>query len=386
MAGFRGHAACAMLAVRSVRPSTDATDYLLVISPTHPVAQLLVDMPAQSAARLLTLSLLEQLSMHALVHPGAASAANGASTNGAHDDASVRRVAAYRGSLDRLRGSITLYSDALGDSVSTKVRRQLRAITSVAHELHDVETTIAWFAAAETSGQGALTAGWLRDRLARRRNKLIERFTALRENPKPFRRLAKRLGVYTTAIRLDGVNTSETFGELTARRLIEETQPLRAAVIGIRNGDDARVLRRVHRSVAHLVHLLEPVRSRDTVERLAGLAHDLRNDVARVRAVALVGAALIEGGRRIGARQMMARVRHAIWPDAGTPTEGEGPRSTGMAKALPNELGFGLSALAERLRVESDDSFTQFASRWSADRVDELLDEVVAVATVLRDR
>jgi hypothetical protein len=83
---------------------------------------------------------------------------------------------------------------------------------------------------------------------------------------------------------------------------------------------------------------------------------------------------------------MMARVRHAIWPDAGTPTEGEGPRSTGMAKALPNELGFGLSALAERLRVESDDSFTQFASRWSADRVDELLDEVVAVATVLRDR
>jgi hypothetical protein len=104
------------------------------------------------------------------------------------------------------------------------------------------------------------SAGWLRDRLARRRDTLIERFTALRENPKPFRRLAKRLGVYTTAIRLDRVNTSETFGELTARRLIDETQPLRAAVIGIRNGGDARALRRVDRSVAHLVHLLEPVR------------------------------------------------------------------------------------------------------------------------------
>src|SRR6476659_7351922 len=89
------------------RPSVSSTVGSVVTS------QLLVEMPAQSAARLLTLSLLEQLPQYAAALISAAPLQ------------SSRHVEGYGSIVRRLRASMALYYDALGDGVPRKARRRL---------------------------------------------------------------------------------------------------------------------------------------------------------------------------------------------------------------------------------------------------------------------
>ena len=83
---------------------------------------------------------------------------------------------------------------------------------------------------------------------------------------------------------------------------------------------------------------------------------------------------------------MMARMYHTIWPDAATPADGDPCPSGYVHNGMPNEFGLGLTVLAERLRDESADAFSQFAARWHTGQLDVLLDDVSVVATAVRAR
>lgn len=326
-------------------------------------------MPAEGAARLLTLSLLEQLSFH------------------------VPQGDSYRGALNRLRGCITIYDAVLGDSVSRKVRRRIRTVTKLANELYDVDVQLAWLtriartehapdAAAEVavprvSAQGALAANWLVDRLRIRRERLATRLSREQEDTRPFRRLAKRLSVYTTAVQLEDV-TSMTFASLTGARLGIAIATLRATMAALTPRSDAQALRRTRRAADHVLYLLDPVRSALGADALAEAARELRHAVESVRERAIVADVLIASGRRIGAMQMTSRVRRVIWSCD--------DHSIDTASVLSDEIGPGVLALAERLRVECASAFEDVAARWlPVDRV-ALFGSIEDVASMLERR
>ncbi|HUQ83192.1 MAG TPA: CHAD domain-containing protein [Gemmatimonadaceae bacterium] len=323
------------------------------------MAQLLIDMPAESASRLLTLSLLEQLSVH-----GAYPAGQPAVPDTARDTAAVAtRGVAYRAVLNRLRGCVVLYDEMLSESISRKVRRRLRSIAKAANTLHDVDVQLIWLAQPDHAGQAKLAAQWLADRLARRRERFASRLAQVQEDARPLKRLAKRMSVYTTAIHLDEMNVSLSFGALTGQRLAAAGTTLRAAISGMSARDGASDLRRVRRVADHLVYLLEPVRSTADVEPLTEMAHELRIALERLRETIVVSDVLLAGARRIGALQMVQRVRRAVEPADLHSGNGDGTTPP-TASVLPDEIAPGLLSLAERLREERAHAFAEFATRW----------------------
>lgn len=344
------------------------------------MAQLLIDMPAEGAARLLVLSLLEQLALHA--RP----------LNGTSESGAVKRDHAYMEALHRLRGCIAVYDEVLDASIPRRVRRRLRVIAKAATRMQQVEVQLAWLKRAvrpavrspvgehsqganETGGgsdgsssprsasPAALAAEWLHEQLDRRRAKAALRLEQAHDDPRPFRRLAKRLSVYTTAIRLDDMELSASFGSLTARQLVAAAASLRARVAGVCIDDDRRALRRVRVVADHVGYLLEPIRSRAVAGELAETVHVLRADLARLEGLAIVADALIDGGRRIGALHMMARVRRTVWPWVDHPRS----VSDGHGRIFldpPDEIGLGLVSLAESLRDEWAQAFDAFSAQW----------------------
>jgi len=191
-------------------------------------SQLLVDMPAQSAARLLTLSLLEQLPQNAsvLASPDARDVS--------------RYIAAYRSVVRRLRACLALYADAFGDGVPRKARRRLRAVSDAAERLYRADVQLAWCARhapgpghVETVGllgDGARTSIWLGDRVGRRRDRAVRLLQRVQGDSRPLRRIAKRLGVYTTAVRLDAVTPQQSFARMTGEQLVATARALGAAI------------------------------------------------------------------------------------------------------------------------------------------------------------
>lgn len=360
------------------------------------MAQLLIDMPAEGAARLLVLSLLEQLSLHAPPFEVVGT------TNGA-----PKRDEAYTAALHRLCASIALYDEVLGTNLPRRARRRLRALARIATRLHHIDHQLAWLARSiqreysangkghtgELGGDGvhglpvspsALAAEWVSERLTRRRAKLRLQLEQSHEGPRPFRRLAKRLGVYTTAIRLDDMTLSPSFGALTGRHLLSAAEKLRVAVGGIRAGDDHRALRRVRRAADHVVYLLEPVKSHIGVGEVAETARELRGALGNLEALAVVGDALIDGGSRVAARYMMARIRTTVWPPAAH-TRGAVSADGQPIVDPPDEIGPGLVSLAESLHTEWAASYAQFAARWLTPEAAPFFTEIEQLATALRE-
>lgn len=356
---------------------------------------LLIDMPAEGAARLLTLSLLEQLSLHATP-----------STDGTDAATVPRRDDAYRLVVNRLRGCITLYAEALDSSISRKARRRLRAIARAANALHRVELQLTWLArrarsssrtlsdangdgiietsdAVHPSPQQLAAAEWLGERLVRRRDAIAVALDRSRADIRPLRKLGKRLSTYKTAIRLDDLKVSPSFGALTGEQLSAAIQNLRAAVASVRNVGDHRALRRVRRSADHVVYLLEPVASHVNAARPMELARALRVGLERLETSAIVADALIAGGRRIGALHMTRRLQATVWPRL---THGRDvPSEERHAADQPDEIGRGLLSLAESLSDELAQSFESFSAQWLTSDAEQFYIEVEYIATALSE-
>lgn len=342
-------------------------------------SQFLIEMPAEGAARLLTLSLLEQLTQ-----PTPAPSANG-------DVASAHSHDAYRSALARLRGCIALYAEALGDSVPRKARRALRSLGTAADRLRRTSVQLAWARsmmpapaerdATEPLGDGARAAMWLHERLARRRDRGARALQRVQADSRPLRRLEKRLGVYTTAVRLDTVSMQRSFAVMTGDQLDANVQELREAITASRTiADQAEVRRGLH-ATERLGYLLDPIRAYGDVDALSGDTDELRRVLERLDDARTVGRAIVRAGRRVGALHV-AEVLHAtIWS---SPIVSSEHRENGRTPIAPARLQRGLIVLAQRLHDATAQRFGDLDAVRLAGGVDRLCDGITELAARLR--
>ena len=343
-------------------------------------SQLLVEMPAEGAARLLTLSLLEQLPQYAsatgLLHPQQAS----------------RYAAGYGATIRRLRASLTLYADALGDGIPRKARRRLRALQQAAERLYRADVQLAWCARhapapghAESVGMvgdGARASMWLCDRIARRRERAGRLLQRTQSDSRALRRIAKRLGVYTTAVRLDSVTTQHSFARLTSDQIIAVAGTLGAAMKSVPGAGGEAALSDALRSAEHLVYLLDPLRAYADVEEPSARLRHLLALLERLDHAAIVGRAIVRSGRRVAAAHSGEVLNAAIWP---SPEMASTERaSNGKAPVSSADLTRGLLVLAEALHDEIAHALHELEAAWPPRALDQLIKDVVAVATRLR--
>lgn len=342
-------------------------------------SQLLIEMPAEGASRLLTLSLLEQLTQHA----SAAAAAT---------DPRFQRLyfVRYRTALRRLRASMTLYDDALGNSVPRKFRRRLRALANVAERLYRADVQAAWIGRYVPApgqgdaplGDGARAAIWLGERVGRRHTRALRALRRAQSDPRPLRRIAKRLGVYTTDVRLDAISAQQSFARLTSDQLIANADALGAALRAAHAAVERAALGRALRAAERLTYLLDPLRAYADVEAPIARLGELRVVLERLDQIEIVARALLRGGRRVAAAQAGEQLTAAIWPPAETPTSAV--LANGRAPLSVPEIQRGIMVLAESLHDEVARALHELDAVWSSGAFEQLANEVAAVAAGLK--
>lgn len=345
-------------------------------------SQLLVDMPAQSAARLLTLSLLEQLPQYA------------GALMSAEPRYASRHVAGYRSIVRRLRASMGLYDDALGDGVPRKTRRRLRTLSEAAERLYRADVQLAWcarhapepghVAAVGVLGDGARASIWLCDRVARRRERALRLLRRVQSDTQPLRRIAKRLGVYTTAVRLDTVTTQHSFARMTGDQLIGIATTLGATMHAVRAESSEAALRNALRCTERLAYLLDPLRAYADVEEPIERLNQLRVLLERFDHSAIVARAIVRGGRRVAAEHAGDALYSAIWPRPDAPPPTATTPTYGPVPVTPADLQRGLLVMAEALHDEVARALLELESSWPPSAIDLLANDVVAIATRLR--
>ena len=339
-------------------------------------------MPAQSAARLLTLSLLERLRQYA------------AALTSPDPQQALRHVAGYRSIVRRLRASVALYDDALGDGVPRKARRRLRRLSDTAERLYDADVQLAWcarhtpevghVASVGVLGDGARASIWLCDRVARRRERALRLLLRVQSDTRPLRRIAKRLGVYTTAVRLDSVTTQHSFARLTSDRLMVIAATLGAAMQAVRADGSEAAVRIALRRTERLAYLLDPLRAYADVEEPIARLSQLRAPLERVDQSAIVAKAIVRSGRRVAAAHAGEALSSVIWPSPTRPRFLEPRRPTGMRPSRPADVQRGLLVLAEALHDEVALALGGLEASWPPSAIDQLASDVVAIALRLR--
>jgi hypothetical protein len=338
--------------------------------------QLLIEMPAEGAARLLTLSLLEQL-MH-----GAATSADPTKTGGPSTT--------FEANLARLRGCMSIYADALGDDIPRKARRHLRQLSDTVRRLRQADTQLGWITrylyasvdraddASMNGTDGRIAARWLNERVARRRRRVERAFERMRAGSRPLKRLAKRLGVYRTAVRIDEMPTQRSFAALTGTEIISEATRLSDAFSALRMANDPRATRRALTAAAHVLYLIEPIRAYVDVEALSKEVQALRAALQRLDDLAVVARVIIRGGRRIGSSFASEQLRSTLWPSRRV----DAPVDVDTLAQL-SAVQRGLVVMATSLGNEMAVGSETFASAWLTDRAGKLVHEIRRIGASL---
>ena len=348
-------------------------------------SQLLIEMPAQGAVRLLTLSLLEQIAQYTA----------GAAMGDPHD--AWRYADTYRAFVRRLRASMSLYADALGESVPRKARRRMRELVDAAERLHRADVQAAWIGRhVATMGQrendvplgdGARAAAWLVDRLSRRRERARRLVQRAQSDARPLRRISKRLGVYTTSVRLEEGPAHQSFAAMTSDHLLAKADALGAAIRTVTGPGSHAELRRARRAAEHIGYLLDPLRASTNIEEPSAHLARLRGALDRLDDIEIVGRAIIRGGRRVAAVHAGQTLHDTIWPPAESVLAPPMPPTPSNGRVLmsPTDLQRGLTVLAEALHDDAMHAFDALTAAWQDSGADLFIDRLTTIATQLQD-
>jgi hypothetical protein len=338
--------------------------------------QLLIEMPAEGAARLLTLSLLEQLMQGPAASSDPSKAGGPSST--------------FEGNLARLRGCMSIYSDALGDDIPRKARRHLRQLSDNVRRLRQADTQLGWitrylYASVDRTDDGSMSgtdgriaARWLNERVVRRRRRAERVFDRTRAASRPLKRLTKRLGHYTTAVRIDEMPTQRSFAALTGTEIITEATRLSDAFSALRMANDPRATRRALTAAAHVLYLIEPIRAYVDVETLSKEVQALRAALQRLDDLAVVARVMIRGGRRIGSLFATEQLRSTLWPSRRV----DAPADVDTLAQL-SAVQRGLVVMAASLGNEMALASETFATAWQNERAGKLVDDVRRIGASL---
>jgi CHAD domain-containing protein/CYTH domain-containing protein len=225
----------------------------------------LLDLPAEEAARLIALALLEQ------TVEAATRMAGGGDPAALHD---------FRVATRRLRSCLQAYRPEIDGSVSRRMRRRLARLARQTRRSRDLEVETEWARRQETDLADRHRAGlrWHLDRLDARRVAADERLQKLVAHrfPRLARRLRKRLEAYRLRIEADPSRRRTEAAAVLGSRLRRLSGDLECRLAAVRSIDDERAAHRARLAAKRLRYVLEPIRDEvegvePVIERLRGL-------------------------------------------------------------------------------------------------------------------
>jgi CHAD domain-containing protein/CYTH domain-containing protein len=319
----------------------------------------LLDLPAEEAARLLVLALLDRTT------DAARRLSDPIDPMALHD---------FRVATRRLRSGLQAFRPEIGGSVPGRLRRRVARLARETRRSRDLEVHLAW----EREQAPALTerqrAGllWHLGRLEERRRRADRRLGTWVE--RRFARLAgrlrSRLERYRLRIERDPSRRRHEAAAVLGSRIREFGGTLECRLAEVRTMRDEVPAHRARIAAKRLRYLLEPLRGeQDGVEPLIvrlrrlqdalGELHDSRahrRDLLRD----------LDAAGREHARRLAAMVRGAAWDGLADPEASDDPRP-------------GLLVLAERLEEREAEAFARLRADWLSGAADEFF-EAVAVA------
>jgi hypothetical protein len=200
------------------------------------------------------------------------------------------------------------------------------------------------------------------------------------------RRLAKRLGVYTTEVRLDEPAAQQPFAALTAQQLRAAGDAWREAIAAVNDMHDRRAFRRLFRIASSLERLLTPVQSYVSgALALRASVDDMLDILRRLDDAHAMHGALVRAAERTAASRAGGLVRQRTWlvPVATRPDAAKAMADEFLA--LRHRLT-GLIALADALRAEAEVAVYELGIEWLETGGDELTAGIAAVAGALEAR
>ena len=302
----------------------------------------LLEVPAEEAARLIALLLLD--------------AARAARVRlGKPDD--VEALHDFRVALRRLRTALRTYRDQLGSSVGRRLRRRLRRLAAATRDSRDLEVHLAWARAQVEGLNGRQRAGaeWLIARLAERRRLADDRLARRveRDFEPVTSRLDRRLRIYRARIELETGRLRQAAAGVIAARVRELAGDLETALAAIHSIRDEEAAHRARITAKRLRYLLEPVAvhapaAEPVLQQLRGL-QDLLGDLHDTHVFVAEIAEAVQAAAAEHSRRLAQALRSWQPDDAGLEQEDARP---------------GLLVLARRLRQRGAAAFTRLSAEW----------------------
>ncbi len=326
----------------------------------------LLDLPAEEAARLIALALLDRTA------DAARRLADPTDPMALHD---------FRVATRRLRSGLQAYRPEIDGNRSRRFRRRLARLARATGRSRDVEAHLAWEREQEAELTERQRAGlrWHLDRLEARRRRADRRLSQLVE--RRFTRLEKRfrrrLQTYRLDIERDPSRRRHEAAAVLGSRIQKFGGDLECRLGAIRTMADEAAAHRARLAAKRLRYLLEPIRSEvEGVEPLIGKLRDLQDALGEVHDSqthrAELAGELAAAGRE-HTRRLDDAVRAALVPGADHIAGGEDPRP-------------GLLALIERLGEREAEAFSRLRIDWLAGAADACFEAVAAVGKQLAHR
>lgn len=283
----------------------------------------------------------------------------------------------FRVALRRLRSWLRAYQTSLGDSVSGKHRRALRAVARATNEGRDAQVHVEWLRSRAEFFRRRRRHGteWLIRRLEARG---LDATKALGEEVSrsfvPLRRkLARRLESY--ARRVDEVSAEVAFAAASAALVRDHAEALREKIAAVRGPGDREAAHEARIAAKHLRYLIEPVASE---------APGVEARLSRLEGLQDVLGALHDAhvfGDEVAAAMAASASDHARGPSRSLV-----PRLRSLWRGEEDPARPGLQAIARALQQGMVESFASFARNWVGDAADAFWAGVADAAAGLEAR
>ena len=324
-----------------------------------------LDLPAEEAARLIALALLDRTAEAARRLP---------------DPTDPTALHDFRVATRRLRSCLQAYRPEIDGSVPGRLRRRLARLARATARSRDAEVHLAWEREQEPALSERQRAGlrWHLERLENRRRRadrrlarhVARRFASLEE------RCRRRLEHYRLRIERDPSRRRHEAAAVLGSRIRKFAGDLECRLGAVRTMVDEAPAHRARIAAKRLRYLLEPIRSEvDGVEPLIAKLRDLQDALGELRDGRTQRAALLRDLVKAGReheRRLDAAVRAGV---AWTPSvdQGDDPRP-------------GLLALAERLEEREAEAFARLRADWLAGAADGFFEAVTQVGKRIANR
>ncbi len=324
----------------------------------------LLDLPAEEAARLIVLALLDRAAQ------AGRRVADPTDPMGLHD---------FRVAVRRLRSGIQAFRPEIDASLSRGVRRRLARLSRATRRSRDVEVHLAWERAQETHLTPRQVAGlrWHLDRLETRRRRADRRLGRLigRRFARLERRLRARLETYRLRIERDPARRRYEAAAVLGARIRKFGGDLESRLAAVRSLRDQDAAHRARIAAKRLRYLLEPIRiEADGVEPLIGQLRHLQDllgelhdsQTHRTGVLAALDAAGREHDRRLA-------VGVTSSPQGADAAADDDPRP-------------GLLALVELLDQREAEAFARLRQEWLAGSAEDFFEAVLRLGRQITHR